>query len=351
MKKRPAAVLVTAMLLPIPSSCALEIVLDYSHDTATDNFFDTHPVAKASLERARSDIQAAITTILSGIGGDSVSGKNGGTTATFNFSHTYVNPSTGAPQSIPDSTVADDVVTIFVGMRELGGSVLGQGGPGGTGVSISGSGFPSEWPGAMDAANVAGTDQRLRAGGPIMNTISSTVQLGGTDGTLAVDCGPSISNLWFDIDTNNDSNPDPDITLEAAWHFDWNTPVASGKADFYSVALHEMLHSLGAGTSRSWTDNVSGNDWLGAEVIAAHGTGSGLIVGGSHVAPVSSPRLSDGLFQEVVMSPALELGTRKTLTALDLAFLRDINWQTIPEPTSAALSLAAAGLLGRRRRS
>jgi hypothetical protein len=235
-------------------------------------------------------------------------------------------------------------------MRELAGSTLGQGGPGGAGVSVSGGGNPSEWPGAMSAANAAGTAQRMRDGGPHISTISTTVPLGGVNGTLTVNCAPSVTNLWFDIDTDNNLATDSDATLNAAWHFDWSTPVASGKSDFYSVALHEMLHGLGMGTSLSWTNNVSGSDWLGAEAIALHGSGTGLVNGG-HIANVSSPRLSDGVLQDVVMSGSLAVGTRKTLTQLDLAFLRDINWQTIPEPSAAGLLLVAAGLLCRRGRA
>jgi hypothetical protein len=46
-----------------------------------------------------------------------------------------------------------------------------------------------------------------------------------------------------------------------------------------------------------------------------------------------STRISDGAAQEAVMDPTLTQGTRKSLTALDLAFLRDIGYTTItPTP-------------------
>src|SRR5262245_21616529 len=56
-----AAALIAPLLFAQTAS-AITIVLDYSHDTATDNFFNTHATAKAALEKARDDIQAAITS-------------------------------------------------------------------------------------------------------------------------------------------------------------------------------------------------------------------------------------------------------------------------------------------------
>jgi len=51
---------------------------------------------------------------------------------------------------------------------------------------------------------------------------------------------------------------------------------------------------------------------------------------GRHIASnVMSTRISDGLPQEVVLDPTVTNGTRKELTLLDLAFLRDIGYETI----------------------
>lgn len=124
-----------------------------------------------------------------------------------------------------------------------------------------------------------------------------------------------MGNLWFDNDSNNDTVTDTDPQLDAYWHFDYSTPVAAGKSDFYSVALHEMLHVLGFGIGQSWNSNVSGTTWLGSEVSTLMGTGTGMVDGGgAHVASgVTSPRLSDGILQETVMSPSIVVGTRKTL--------------------------------------
>lgn len=331
---------------------ALSLMLDYTHDTATDNFFNSHPVAKASLEAARNDIQAAITTLLGAINNDVTTGTFGSTSATYNFNFGYTNPSTGAAQSITIATSPVDQVVIYVGMRELAGASLGQGGPGSTGLSVGGGGFPAEWPSATAAANALASAERLRGSGPTIGVLSGTIGLGGVDGTVTVPFGSSIGNLWFDNDTNNDTATDTLSQLEASWHFDHTIPVAPGKSDFYTVALHEMLHTLGFGGSVSWNANVTGSNWSGANVTALMGSGSGVVdPGGAHVAGgILTPRLSDGVLQEAVMSPTLTVGTRKTLTQLDLAFLRDINWQTIPEPSTATLGILALASLGRRRR-
>ena len=49
--------------------------------------------------------------------------------------------------------------------------------------------------------------------------------------------------------------------------------------------------------------------------------------------------------QEAVMDPTLTNGERKLLTALDVAFLKDIGWQVVPEPASWVLALVAGGVL------
>jgi hypothetical protein len=125
----------------------------------------------------------------------------------------------------------------------------------------------------------------------------------------------------------------------------------AGKDDFYSVALHELLHALGFGVSETWDSLVSGNNWLGAQASAFAGSGVNLVEPGHVASGKMSVRLSDGLPQESVMDPTLTEGTRKKLTTLDLAFLRDIGYITIPEPgTATALLLGTLITLSTRRR-
>jgi hypothetical protein len=157
---------------------------------------------------------------------------------------------------------------------------------------------------------------------------------GFTD-NYSIDVGISYGSLSLDWDGNNNGAKDNDTDLGNYWHFNHTTPVAAGKNDLYSVALHEMLHAIGIGSSDTWDSKVSGTSWTGSNVIALQGSGAGLINGaGDHIASgVMSTRISDGAAQEAVMDPTLTQGTRKSLTALDLAFLRDIGYTTItPTP-------------------
>ena len=68
-----------------------------------------------------------------------------------------------------------------------------------------------------------------------------------------------------------------------------------------------MLHSLGFGTSASWTSKVSPGtqDWLGTQVTSLQGTGHNVLGPDSeHVASnLLSTRLTDGAVQQSVMSP------------------------------------------------
>ena len=184
--------------------------------------------------------------------------------------------------------------------------------------------------------------------GVTMNTLSGA--LGGNSFDLSY--GPMIGNLWFDNDSDNDGVADDATTLGTYWHFDHTTSVGAGKSDFYSVALHEILHSLGfSGSNDSFAANSSGLDWTGAEVIAELGDGTGALhTGASHIANGTMSQTLDGVPQEAVMDPSITTGTRKEITTLDLAFLRDMGYETVPEPSSALLIGLSGVVLLRRRR-
>jgi hypothetical protein len=53
---------------------------------------------------------------------------------------------------------------------------------------------------------------------------------------------------------HNNGTTDSASLLDSYWHYDHTSPVAAGQNDFYSVALHELLHSIGFGSS----DNLDG---------------------------------------------------------------------------------------------
>lgn len=322
----------------ISSASAVTVAIDYSDSSS--GFFDTGTsdgvTARAAVQAAADDISAAITSSLGAVSNYSHVGNNGSSSVTITANLGYTNPDTGGSETFSGSLAADEI-RIFAGARALGGSTLGQGGPGSSGISVGASGFPSEFQGAADAASASFTSE-LGRGSPIIVS-SFSGDIGGA--SYSATFGPTLGNLWFDNDGSSD------------FHLDHTTPVVAGKSDLYSVALHEILHSIGIGTFDSWDAQVSGVDWTGAEVIALNGTGTGIIdSGGGHIAAsIMSTRLSDGVAQEVVMDPNITVGTRKELTHLDLAFLRDIGYTTVPEPSSTLLlGLGSLSLIMRRRK-
>ena len=340
----------------------LSIQLDYTYDQANGNFFGTHPAAKAALEAAAGDLSLAVLPSLAAVGTDVFTGMEGGDTATFDWRLSIRDPSTGAQANLETFTFATDVVRLFVGVGSLGGTTLGLGGPSGAGFSLAGSGTSeAAWPATVAEAEAASNAVMVRGGGPVIGSLSGSSTFGTVTANYTVRFGTLAGSISFDNDRNNNGIQDSEADLAATWHFDHTAPVAPGKNDFYSVALHEMLHVLGVGSGVTWDSQLfdDGNgdgflSWDGPAVAAVAAMGGLNIIDGdgSHLREnVMSRRLSDGMMQEVVMTPTLLTGTRNRLTELDVAFLRDLGYQTIPEPGSAGLLALGMGLIvGVRRR-
>ena len=330
--------MVLALSAGLPGTVsAVTLVMDYSKDTSS--FFTPGSDARASLEQAAADISAILLDgQLGALTNNVITGNVSGTTATSTWNMGFTNPSTGAAESLPNPDAvpgfAADEIRIYVGWRNLTGSVLGQGGPGTGGTSLSGGGSPSNWIAAVNAMDTASDAMMNRGGGPIIGTLSGSLTLGATSASYSLEFGSFIGNLWFDSDTDNNSLTDSAGTLDSFWNLDLGLPSA-GQADLYSVALHELLHAIGFGTSQSWTDLPADPN----------------ISGGHLASGVTGFRLIDGLSQDAVMTPTITLGTRKTLTTTDLQYLGAIGFAVIPEPgTTALLGLLSLGLLRRRSR-
>jgi hypothetical protein len=113
-------------------------------------------------------------------------------------------------------------------------------------------------------------------------------------------------------------------------------------------------HSLGFGTSTEWQSLVSGSNFLGANAKAQNGGNAvALSPDLAHwLAGTTSIAYGTSTSQEAAMDPDLQNGTRKQLTALDAAGLKDIGWSlgAIPEPPTVILMLIA-GLVSWTSRS
>lgn len=319
--------LLSSLISSLPAGA---LTIDVQFATGTLFTPASEGTAKAAISAAAADLSAAITSTLSSVPTDEFIGTNASTSVTFDWNWDSTDPVTGAQTPHADATLLADSVKMFVGTSNLTGISLGQGGPN-LGLGISIFGFPAEFQPALDDAAAQSEAAYDRGSGPTIGTFAGS--LNGPDffGSYSLDYGVNYGSLWFDVDENNNGAKDSDSSLEDYWHFDHTISVAAGKNDLYSVALHEMMHALGSGTSTSWNSQVSGTTWLGSEVQAITGSGANLVEPASgHIASgTQSFRISDGAAQEVVMDPSNLVGSRKELTLLDLAFLRDIGYETI----------------------
>ena len=273
------------------SAEAIQINFDYSFD---NGFFDDQ--ARRDLLELAADSFEPFTDSLEAI---VPSGQN-------TWSAVFTNPSSGMQESIDNLIVPADTLIIYVGARNLGGSTLGTGGPGG----FTASGFA-----------------------PWFETLRTRGQ-GDTQGPNATDFGPWGGVVSFDSDAN--------------WNFDPDMPV-SGQNDFLSVALHEISHVFGIGTSDSWDACITGSNFTCDFSTTSFGGNVPLDADPAHWAQGTTSTVNrvgepPGFSQETALDPNITVGTRKLLTELDYAGLGDVGWEVaIPEPLTILGAGTAAG--------
>jgi len=228
------------------------------------------------------------------------------------FFHPGTNPETNSV-SLSDQNLAADTIRIYVGASsDLTGNRVGLGGSGG----YSGTGDLSR----------------------------------GQTGAGVTDVAIWGGSIAFNANTNWYVDSDP-ATLES---------FSGSQIDFYSVAIHELAHVLGVGTSDAWKNQVSLTNFSGANSVAAYESVTGTaqtgvpLSGDAHWAD-GLMSFVDGVEQEANLDPTITYGTRKYFTDLDWAALSDIGWEiapvtTVPEAHTWAMMLAGLGLLGWHRR-
>lgn len=282
-------------LAVVSTAPALIINFDYSYDSS--GFYTTD--AKTTMAAVGDLYGGLITSSL-----DAITPGGGNT-----WSQDFYDPATGNIVNVSNPNVGADSITIYLGSRTLAGSTLGIGGPGG--YSSSGS---FAWNQAV-----------------------------ANRGSAAAAAGEAVS-VWGGSISFSDSR---------TWNFDLGAPTAL-EYDFYSVALHEVGHVLGIGTSTVWSNQVSGGFFTGTFATEANGGVSpGVDGGGGHwVGGLNSPNFFTDDVQGALYGPSIAAGTRRGLSDLDVAGLKDLGWEVVPEPTTAILvGFGALMFVFRRQRA
>lgn len=259
----------------------LTITFNFDYSLDANGFFD-EAARRTALEEAGDIVTGRLEDTLSAIVAGSV-------TPGDSWTATYTNPATGVGESTVDLVVPENVIHVFAGGRDLGGS-LGLGGPGGFGVSF----FTTEWRDIVRGRGQAGA-----------LTVGSETDFGPWGGTIT-----------FNTETN--------------WHFGLDTSgLDNDESDFLSVAIHELIHLIGIGTAPSWDNLVSGTSFTGPVSTAEYDLPGNppLIADGSHWADGTT---DNG--EEAALDPTLLVGTRKLPTPLDFAGLDDLGWDIAPLP-------------------
>lgn len=288
------------LALSLSPASAVSILFDYTYDT--HGFFT--PERRHTLDAAGTWLGSHLADSLTAIAPGGVN----------TWSQTFDHPSTGTRLSLENPTVPADALVIYVGASNLGGQTLGIGGPGG--YSARGSGA---W----------------------LQTVDLRGQIGGS-ATPPVDFGPWGGSITFDLSTSWYADPDT-TTTEPFTGF-----------DLYSVALHEIAHVLGFGTSISFNAQIDFDHvtFAGAFASGIYGSPPPLNDEAHWAAGTSSFVFGTPIAQTTAMDPSISPGVRKHMTELDMAGLRDLGWTVVPEPSAAGmLALGIGGLFLRRRRS
>lgn len=334
---------------------AITIQIQYDYDT--NDFFDPGTTdgaeARAALSAAADRFSEIITTSLDAVPAGSTSG--GFNDWRISFSH----PGTGNAfeVSTANDAFSDDIVDAGGGAADVYDPTFAL--PADTWILYAGG---QSLPNAAEGGTGTGTNFTT-----VFTDASSHLRRNWRGGDFASGDLP----VWGGAITfDNDGSTN--------WHFDHETTPTLGEVDFYSIALHEIGHSLGL--SSDWgefTQHVNGsNQFTGPNALAALDADNGTtgttginLVSGTNLhfeedtydsfpfengstpaAGTSGKVLVDLLLEPVADFTASQ--PRIELTNAEVGALQDMGWEVIPEPSSAGLVLlASCGLALRRRRA
>lgn len=304
-------------------AAAITVQIDYTYDT--NNFFGAgNPQGATGGAQAKAALESA-ATYFSNILADTFSaiqtpppmqsavsdGK-----IVWSWSETFRDPSTGLDAERVDPTVPANKFVIYAGARSLTDATAGIGGPGGY------SYVPRTVVGT-NSFTQAQLDQEPIITKNFTDAITTRGQVSGFSrwgGTIAFDSSARV------------------------WSFDHTNAPLPGTTDFYSVAIHELAHSLGFGEQSdppsppsAWQTRVSGSSFTGTNAKSQNnGNSVPLDTKLAHwAAGTPSTIFGTSTQQEAAMDPDLLDGQRKRFTTLDAYALKDIGWEVLTPPAPA----------------
>lgn len=268
--------ILTSAVVVTPVAQAITLEFDYRYDTI--GFFgaaEAPTPARKALEWAG----RAFESFSDSLAAISPGGANHWTAA-------FLDPTSGQTTSLVDLSIAADRLVIMVGAYDMPGAQLGVAGPG-TGAPAGGSAFQFS-----DAVTNRG------------------------EGNAQFDFAPWGGSIQFDTTTASGQ--------PRAWHFDVETAPGPVEYDFYTVAVHELSHLMGFGTSGAFFSDRDAGAFIGAVTTSLYG-GPVPLDGGHWAVGVTSPPFADPQ-PRPALGPLLAPGARNLLTPLDYAALADIGW-------------------------
>lgn len=297
---------VAAVAIGAGSAAAVTIRIDYTYDA--NGFFPADGPGRAALTAAAEFYSSLLGDSLDAIATPAKFYGSKGGEATWYSKRKFTNPTTGVTNALLNPIFDADEFVVYVGARNLNNTELGIGGPGSSAYAFVRNGeFTADELTQVNATNDAFSKAVISRG--------ETSGFGAWGGAISFD------------------------SVGTTWHFDHTTAPGAGEADFYSVALHELAHTLGFGTSEEWKKLVSGTDFTGSHAKAANANADMPLASGddtAHWEQTSSSTVYGGTTSQTpLMVPSLGLNTTRELTDLDAGALVDLGWEIDLDPASA----------------
>lgn len=204
----------------------------------------------------------------------------------------------------PNLPIAENEIVIYAGARDLPGNTAGVAGP----AASSSTSLPP-----VQCQTKAECDQIEADFEAFQDLVRGRGQPGALE-SPATDFAPHFGSISFDSNTD--------------FYFDQPGGIQPAQIDFLSVAMHELAHVLGFGTSASWTRLTHGGTYTGPAANAAYLGGPTVPLATDHWA------LSVRGVQPTLMAPSLDFGVEQLFAPLDFAAMEDIGWQLLDTQTT-----------------